>query len=185
MTPGTPKSCRLEDHGVLCVARHVGLFPVDFGSLRVDGVGSIRNISVGLPVRSGHVLLLDGVDRVKGETFHRAIGGGIEFGEAAEAALRREFNEELGVTLGAAKLLGVTENIFEYEGNSGHEIAHVFAVESVEIDAIPLNARLRVLDEGSPIRWVPIREVNRPLYPTGIAEFLDALTRQPPAGQAV
>lgn len=138
-------------------------------------MASIRNISVGLPVRSGHVLVLDGIDRVKGELFHRAIGGGIEFGETAEAALRREFAEELGVALGVVELLGVIENIFEYEGQPGHEIAHVFAVDSAEIDAIPLDARLRVLDEGSPVRWVPIRETSRPFYPTGVAGILDTL----------
>nr|WP_277351979.1 NUDIX domain-containing protein [Rhodococcus sp. HNM0563] len=128
-----------------------------------------------MPNRSGHVLVLEGMDRVTGEAFHRAIGGGIEFGETAEAALRREFTEELGVTLGAVELLAVVENIFEYEGKPGHEIAHVFAVESAEIDAIPLDARLRVLDEGSPIRWVPISEPHRPFYPTGVAEILDGL----------
>ncbi len=133
---------------------------------------------MGLPIRSGHVLVLEGVDRVTGEAFHRAIGGGIEFGETAEAALRREFTEELGVTLGAVELLGVVENIFEYEGNPGHEIAHVFAVESAEIDAIPLDARLWVLDEGSPVRWVLIEGVNRPVYPAGITEILETRVRR-------
>lgn len=57
--------------------------------------------------------MLEGTDSVTGETFHRLIGGGIEFGETAEAALRREFAEELGVTLGSVELLEVVENIFE------------------------------------------------------------------------
>lgn len=127
---------------------------------------AIRNIAVGLPTRDGHILVLDGEDPVKGEVFHRAIGGGIEFGETAEAALRREFMEELGVSLGTVRLLGVIENIFEYEGNPGHEISHVFAVDSEEIDAIPLDAQLKVLDEGSPIGWVPIDD-GWPLYPEG------------------
>jgi 8-oxo-dGTP pyrophosphatase MutT (NUDIX family) len=135
-------------------------------------MASIRNIAVGLPVRAGHVLVIDGIDRVKGELFHRAIGGGIEFGETAEAALRREFIEELGVTLEHVELLDVIENIFEYEGAPGHEIAHVFAVDSADIDAIPLDAQLRVLDEGSPVHWVPITETSRPFYPTGILDML-------------
>jgi len=57
---------------------------------------SIRNLAVGLPVRNGCVLGSDGSDSSTGEVFHRATGGGIEFGETAEEALRREFVEELG-----------------------------------------------------------------------------------------
>lgn len=67
---------------------------------------------------------------------------------------------------------------FEYEGHPGHEIAHVFAVDSSEIDAIPLDSQLEVLDEGSPIRWVPIVGTPAPFYPTGIARILDTITRQ-------
>lgn len=137
----------------------------------------IRNIAVGLPVRAGHVLVLDGTDAVKDQDFHRAIGGGIEFGETAEEALRREFMEELGVTLDGVTLLAVVENIFEYEGSPGHEIAHVFAVHSTEIDALPLDAQLCVLDEGSPVRWVPFREADRPFYPSGVADLLESQLR--------
>lgn len=137
-------------------------------------VPSIRNLAVGLPVRSGFVLVLDGADAVKGEVFFRAIGGGIEFGESAERALRREFEEELRITLERVDLLGVTENIFEYEGQPGHEIVHVFRVSSSELDAIPLDAQLSVLDEGSPVRWVPFGDLDRPLYPDGALDLLRA-----------
>ena len=138
---------------------------------------SIRNISVGLPVRSGHVLVLEGRDSAKNKAFYRAIGGGIEFGETAEVALRREFVEELDVTLGAVSLLGVIENIFEYEGEPGHEIAHVFAVASDDLDQLSLDALLHVLDEGSPVRWVPISQDDRPFYPEGVASLLRELMR--------
>jgi 8-oxo-dGTP pyrophosphatase MutT (NUDIX family) len=143
-------------------------------------VPSIRNLAVGLPVRDGHVLVLDGTDALTGERFHRAIGGGIEFGETAEAALRREFVEELDLRLDRVRLLGVTENIFEYEGQPGHEIVHVFGVESTELDAIPLDARLVVLDEGSPVGWVRIDELDRPLYPDGALTLLHAWAGQSP-----
>jgi 8-oxo-dGTP pyrophosphatase MutT (NUDIX family) len=133
---------------------------------------SIRNIAVGLPVRDGRVLVLNGVDVVTNETFHRAIGGGIEFGETAEAAVRREFVEEIGVSLDRVTLLDVTENIFEYEGEPGHEIAHIFAVESSDIDAIPFDAELHVLDEGSPVRWISINGTERPFYPAGVTRLL-------------
>lgn len=139
---------------------------------------SVRNIVVGLPVRDGHVLVLDGTDSLTGDVFHRAIGGGIEFGEPAEAALRREFVEELNLRLERVQLLGVIESIFEYEGQPGHEIVHVFGVESAELDAIPVDARLVVLDEGSPVGWVRIGELDRPLYPDGALELLHAWAGQ-------
>lgn len=139
---------------------------------------AIRNISVGLPVKAGHVLALFGTDRSRGLDFLRAIGGGIEFGERAEDALRREFMEELGVQLESVELLGVRENIFTYEGEPGHEISHIYAVHSAELDAVALDAELHVLDQGSPVRWVPIADVRAgvvPLFPAGATELLLAL----------
>ncbi|WP_144720262.1 NUDIX domain-containing protein [Agrococcus jejuensis] len=135
---------------------------------------SPRAIAVALPVRDGHVLVLDGVDRTKGQPFHRAIGGGIEPGETPEQALRRELVEELDVTIEEAVPLGVVDNWFVYEGEPGHEVVHVFGVRSTAIDAIPLDARLTVLDEGSPVGWRPLDGLDRPLYPTGC----EALARQ-------
>ncbi|MFG6504558.1 NUDIX hydrolase [Microbacterium sp. P05] len=128
---------------------------------------SIRNLAVGLPVRDGHVLVLDRTDSVNGESYHRAVGGGIEFGETAEQAVRREFLEELEVSLETVQLLGVLESIFEYEGEPGHEIVHVFRVESKALDAIPLDAKLRVLEEDSPAAWRAVSGLDRPLYPMG------------------
>ena len=129
---------------------------------------------MGLPIRNGHLLAEEGEDTVKGSAYLRAIGGGIEFGETAEAALRREFREELGMELDDVWLLGVVENIFEYEGSPGHQIAHVFAVESTDIDSIALDAQLHVLDEGSSVRWINIEQLNRPLYPEGAGALLQA-----------
>lgn len=46
--------------------------------------------------------------------------------------MRREIMEELKISLIAVQLLGVLENIFDYEGESGHEIVHVFSAHSKE-----------------------------------------------------
>jgi len=140
---------------------------------------AIRNIAVGLPVKDGHVLALEGHDHSRDLDFLRAIGGGIEFGETAAEALRREFMEELGVTLEDAQPLGVFENIFTYEGEPAHEIAHVFAVSCAELDAVPLDAVLHILDEGSPVRWVPLADVEsgiRVLFPAGAPEGLRTIS---------
>ena len=86
----------------------------------------IRNIAVGLVVRDGWVLAEEHAVIPCHHRFVRAIGGGIEFGERAEEALRREFRAELGVELCGAELLAVTENLFQLAGAPGHEIVHVF-----------------------------------------------------------
>jgi len=44
---------------------------------------------------NGKLLLNKGYDKVKNETFFRIIGGGVNFGERSEEALRREIKEEL------------------------------------------------------------------------------------------
>ncbi|MGO4188959.1 NUDIX domain-containing protein [Pseudarthrobacter sp. TAF60_1] len=132
----------------------------------------IRNLAVGLLVRDGYVLVSGATDSVKGEAFYRAIGGGIEFGETADGAVRREFEEELGVALQKTQLLGVLENIFEYEAVAGHEIVHVFAVTAKELDVIPIDAELHILDEGSPVYWKRINDIDRPLYPDGALQMV-------------
>lgn len=137
---------------------------------------TIRNLAVGVPARAGYVLVSESVDRVRDLRFHRAIGGGIEFGELAEEALRREFHEELAVELDHVELLGVLENRFTHEGVPGHEVIHVFAVRSATLDALPLDAELVVLDEGSPVRWVPV-DTPVPVFPEGILDLLAAHER--------
>lgn len=142
---------------------------------------SIRNIAVGLPVRDGHVLVSESHDAVRDLVFFRAVGGGIEFGERADQALRREFREELAVELDEVGLLGVIENLFTFEGQPGHEYAHVFAVRSGALDAVPLDAELVVLDEGSPVRWVPL-DTEVPVFPDGVLELLRAAGVSHPRG---
>lgn len=54
-------------------------------------------------------------------------GGGVEFKEGAEAALRRELQEELGVKTLSAKFIGAVENLFDNDGSPYHELNLVFA----------------------------------------------------------
>jgi 8-oxo-dGTP pyrophosphatase MutT (NUDIX family) len=135
----------------------------------------IRNLAVGLPVRGEHILASAGGDRSTGAELCRASGGGIDFGETSAQALRREFREELGFEVTPTSLLGVLENLFEFAGARGHEIVHVFAVESSEIDALSLDAELTILDKGNPVRWYTRSQFaaqKPPLYPAGILNLL-------------
>lgn len=138
-----------------------------------DSLGGVdlitRAIAVGLPYQDGHVLVSEGRDRRTGREFFRALGGGIEAGETGDQALRREFDEELGVQLDQVDFLGTAVARFEFEGTEWHETAHIFAVESAEISAVPIDVTLHVRDNGDLVRWVAVELIESsavPLYPT-------------------
>jgi ADP-ribose pyrophosphatase YjhB (NUDIX family) len=138
----------------------------------------IRNIAVGLIVRDGHVLAEESPATETHGAFLRAIGGGIEFGERAAEALRREFQEELAVEVQDGGLLAVTENLFTLDGRRGHEVVHVFALRSDELERMPLDERRGNLDSRSTAGWWPLDELGEgklPLYPEGILELARGL----------
>ncbi|AXT35181.1 NUDIX domain-containing protein [Phaeobacter sp. LSS9] len=88
---------------------------------------TIRVKTIGLPWRKGHLLAAEVPDdsgRTKGV---RPLGGTVEFGETWQQALQREFQEELGVEITIIGAPVVLENIYQHEGQTGHEI--IFAAQ--------------------------------------------------------
>ena len=145
-------------------------------------VERIRNIAVGIIVRDGRALVEIYPATDRHGTFARAIGGGIEFGESAVQAVQREFEEELGVTLSRAEPLAITENIFTIGGRPGHEIVHVFAVASPQLDDLAIDGELAVLDNHTRVRWVALdslRANDPPFYPDGVVDLAMALDAAP------
>lgn len=131
----------------------------------------IRVIAVGLLVHDGWVLAEEYVSADGAHRFLRAPGGGVEFGEHADAAIRREFAEELGVTLDEADLLGVTENIFDAQGRRGHEIVYAYGIRCAALEDLPHDARLPVLDSDTTVGWYPLDALPAPFYPVGCLEL--------------
>lgn len=86
----------------------------------------IRLIALGLIRDDSRLLLAQGYDPVKQQTFYRALGGGVDFGETSCDALKREFQEELQAELKNIKYLGCIENLFIYNGQPGHEIIQLY-----------------------------------------------------------
>jgi len=137
--------------------------------------GGLAVLSGVLAERADELLVFEGRDDVKGETYYRPLGGGIEFGETAADALRREFREELAAELTNVVLLDVLENIFTVFGRPGHEIVFVFEAELADRSWYEREDLGMVLDEGSPVSWRPLREFagrDLILYPAGLAELL-------------
>jgi ADP-ribose pyrophosphatase YjhB (NUDIX family) len=118
--------------------------------------GAIRVLAIVLFRAGDAILVAGGRDPVTGAEYFRPLGGGVEFGESAEEAVRREMREELGAEIEAVTRVGVLENRFTYEGRARHEI--VFVLDARFADpALAGRAELPVLEGGwTPARWVPL-----------------------------
>ena len=138
----------------------------------------IRVVALGLHWRDGRLLaaeIRDDANRIKGV---RPLGGEIEFGESWQAALIREFDEELGIDVSITSEPLVMENIFMHEGATGHEV--MFIVEVAFPDgAFAGQDRIDFReDNGEEIiaRWFDLAELDAEggpcLYPTGLKGLL-------------
>jgi 8-oxo-dGTP diphosphatase len=88
------------------------------------------------------------------------LGGGIEFGEPSEAALRREIREELGCDIQIVGDPIVFENIFEHHGIQGHEIVFAFPVRFSDIQIYAKN-RFQIFEARGSAHWVEWIQIER------------------------
>lgn len=137
----------------------------------------IRAVVICLFSRNGTILVHEWVDSLKNQSFYRPLGGGINFGESSQIALRREIREELAAEIAELRYLGTLENIFVYQGQPGHEI--VFVYDAVFVDSA-LYGQPHLIgreDSGVPFKvvWKSLADLQKgpaPIYPTGLLELL-------------
>ena len=144
----------------------------------MDKFKEIRPIALGLAIKNNKLLVSEGFDKVKNETFYRCLGGGIEFQEKSEDALKREFLEEINVNITVKNFLGISENIFTYQGKKAHELILFY---SIDISDDNYQDEYKVIDDhGETIaKWINIEEFknkNKILYPGEIFRYLYKFT---------
>lgn len=88
------------------------------------------------------------------------LGGGIEFGETCENALKREIFEELGCGLTIAGNPMFCENFFEHHGARGHEIIFAFPI-ILDDPKIYEKQRFQIYESRGSMHWVEWVEMER------------------------
>ena len=142
-------------------------------------MNQIRPLAICVFRNKDRILVAEGYDPIKGETFYRPLGGGIEFGERSEETICRELMEEIGVELkqDTLKYLGAVENIFTFNGTPGHEIVLVYDGELEDLGLYDQAVILGKEANGEEIRamWKYLDEFGvgeSVLYPVGLLEML-------------
>ena len=140
----------------------------------MDKFKEIRPIALGLAIKNNKLLVSEGFDKVKNETFYRCLGGGIEFLEKSSEALKREFKEEIGADITVKDFLGISENIFTYQGKNAHELILFY---SIEISDNNYKEEYHIADEDDSgiAKWINIDEFknrNKILYPEEIFKYI-------------
>jgi 8-oxo-dGTP pyrophosphatase MutT (NUDIX family) len=139
---------------------------------------AIRPVAIGV-LRDGDRMLVAEVPNDDGSVKGwRPLGGGVEFGETAEAALRREFQEELGVEIEVAGPPTIFENLYDHAGHVGHEIIFAFPIR-VAHPFVRAERRFRIQENDGTI-WVEWIETGRfeageVLFPTALGPLLDKI----------
>lgn len=140
----------------------------------MDKFKEIRPVVIGIVRNGNKILVSEGHDNVKNQTFYRCIGGGIEFLEKSQDALKREYKEELGVEIEIIEYLGLAENIFTYQGKNAHEMILFYNVKIKESD---LKEKYHIVDGDFEMNayWIDIDEFKNKkkiLYPEQIFKYL-------------
>lgn len=137
---------------------------------------ALRVIAIAILRRGGDILVMPVENDDGSIRGWRPLGGGVEFGETADVALRREMMEEIGVVLSSTRLIGVFESIFQRDGRGGHEIVFVF--EAATEDAAFMKSDTVLMNENGEAltaHWVcfeTFKSGRNVLYPNALIDLI-------------
>lgn len=142
----------------------------------------IRPVALGVVRRGDELLVGEDSDPATAETFYRLLGGGIEFGEHSREAVVREFAEEMGVEFRVERHVGTFEDVFDVDGETGHEIWRVYAGEIVEewpYDREQFEFEEPRREETCLARWLSVETLRNEVtfYSPAVLDALSESTR--------
>lgn len=140
----------------------------------MDKFKEIRPVVLGIAIKNGKILVSEGYDKVKKQTFYRCLGGGIEFLETSQEALKREYKEELGIDIIVEDFCGISENIFTYQGKNAHELILFYNIKIQDKD---VREKYHIIDDNweSDAYWIDVNEFKnnkKIIYPEQIFKYI-------------
>jgi len=137
----------------------------------------VRAIAICVFRRQESILVFEGHDTTKRQTFYRPLGGTIEFGELSRQTVIREIREEIDAGITNLRLIGTLENLFTFEGQPGHEIVLVYEADFTDMTLYHRTLIVGQEDDGGHFNalWKPLADFasgQSPLYPDGLLELL-------------
>ncbi len=126
----------------------------------------------------GALLLVEGYDEVSGQHFFRPLGGKVAFGEYSWEAVRRRIRQETGEEVKNLTFIGPSENLFEYQGQTTHEISFMFEGEFSNSEVYRKGELTCQGPEGRPYTavWKSAKELVRQkalIVPEGLLEMVE------------
>ncbi len=106
----------------------------------------IRPIALGLIEHRSHIFVSKGEDPKTKQSYYRFLGGGIDFGETSQAALTREFMEEIQAELTEIEYLTCLDNIFTFNGKPKHELIQLFRGRFVDDSFYQLDEKFPLVE---------------------------------------
>ena len=104
-------------------------------------------LKAGAIIRRGSQVLLN---RMDGTRFWTAPGGGAEPGEFTADALARELTEEIGLQAEIGRLLWVSENQWDWDGEFYHEVGFYYSARLLDP---PYESEFRGAESHLLFRW--------------------------------
>lgn len=136
-----------------------------------NGDGWFRYRAAAIIIEDGCVLFA----KNELDSYYYSIGGGVQLGEMAEDAVKREVLEETGVSYEIDRLAFIHENFFEgsgtLDGLKCHEVAFYFLMKSR--GTRELNSNSYSLGVREYMHWLPINKLTEYVaYPSFFADKL-------------